>query len=68
MFTKDLTEVKDSLLPSKMPAAVRVDAVAPCGITMQPRTLVLEDHSSKLRYPTDISRGDFTTEILRDMS
>lgn len=40
VFTKeDLTEVKDSLLPNKMPAAAHADAIAPCGITGSGRPL-----------------------------
>lgn len=40
VFTKeDLTEVKDSLLPNKMPAAAHADAIAPCGIIGSGRPL-----------------------------
>ncbi|CAO2640710.1 60S acidic ribosomal protein P0 [Lemmus lemmus] len=70
VFTKeDLTEIRDVLLASKVPAAARAGAIAPCEVTVPAQNPGLGPEKTSffqaLGITTKISRG--TIEILSDM-
>uniref|UniRef100_G1QAP5 60S acidic ribosomal protein P0 n=1 Tax=Myotis lucifugus TaxID=59463 RepID=G1QAP5_MYOLU len=70
VFTKeDLTEIPDLLLASKVPAAARAGAIAPCEVTVPAQNTGLGPEKTSffqaLGITTNISRG--TIEILSDV-
>uniref|UniRef100_A0A2K5JRF0 Large ribosomal subunit protein uL10 n=1 Tax=Colobus angolensis palliatus TaxID=336983 RepID=A0A2K5JRF0_COLAP len=70
MFTKeDLTEIRDMLLASRVPAATHASAIAPCEVTVPGQNTGLEPKKTSFLQALSITTKitSDTTEILSDM-